>query len=360
MTETPSPPVPPKRRRRLWIAGLAVPLGGLWYLLTDFYPEEEKELRTQLRESVKESFPEESAAFSRTFGLRRFEPDGHPRREADSGRGSVVLVHGLDDPGKVWRSLAPELCDQGFDVWLMQYPNDQPIAESARLLFEELKGLEEGSIDRVAIVAHSMGGLVSREMLTSPETGYTASARDDVVPEVSTLVLVGTPNHGAPLARFRVFAEWRDQLARLTKGEASWLGGILDGAGEAKIDLLPGSRFLTELNRRPHPEGVEMLIIAGIASPWSEGDIESWIDEQRQDASEDRADTLDELRAGLVSLTQGVGDGLVSVESSRLEGVEHQTVDGTHMSMIRTLTSDSERIPPAVPIIVDRLSGADE
>jgi pimeloyl-ACP methyl ester carboxylesterase len=358
--DAPTPAAPPRRRRRLWIAGLAVLLGGLWYLLTDFYPEEEKELRTQLRESVKESFPEESAAFSRTFGLRRLEPEGHPCRQADSVEGSVVLVHGLDDPGKVWRSLAPELCDQGFDVWLMQYPNDQPIAESARLLFEELKGLEEESIDRVAIVAHSMGGLVSREMLTSLETGYAASARDGVVPEVSTLVLVGTPNHGSPLARFRVFAEWRDQLARLTKGEASWLGGILDGAGEAKIDLLPGSRFLTELNRRPHPDGVEMLIIAGIASPWSEGDIESWIDEQRQDASEDRADTLDELRAGLVSLTQGVGDGLVSVESSRLEGVEHQTVDGTHLSMIRTFTSDSERIPPAVPIIVDRLSEADE
>ncbi len=360
MTETPSSPGPPRRRRRLWIAGLAVLLGGLWYLLTDFYPEEEKALRSQLRETVKESFPEESAAFSRAFGLVHFEPDGHPCREADSGRGSVVLVHGLDDPGKVWRSLAPELCDQGFDVWLMQYPNDQPITESARLFFEELKRLKAKSIDRIAIVAHSMGGLVSREMLTSPEAGYAASARDDAVPEVSTLVLVGTPNHGSPLARFRVFAEWRDQLSRLTKGEASWLGGILDGAGEAKIDLLPGSRFLTELNRRPHPEGVEMLIIAGVVSPWSEGEIDRWIDDQSQDASDDQVERLDELGASLVSLTRGVGDGLVSVESSRLEGIEHLTVDGTHMSMIRTLTSGSERVPPAVPIIVDRLSEADE
>ena len=28
---------------------------------------------------------------------------------------------------------------------------------------------------------------------------------------------------------------------------------FFDGAGEAKIDLLPGSHFLTELNTRPHP-----------------------------------------------------------------------------------------------------------
>ena len=92
MTETPSISRSPRRRRRLWIAGLAVLLGGLWYLLTDFYPEEEKQLRSQLRETVKESFPEESAAFSRAFGLGRFEPEGHPCREADSGRDSVVLV----------------------------------------------------------------------------------------------------------------------------------------------------------------------------------------------------------------------------------------------------------------------------
>ncbi|MBW2437513.1 MAG: hypothetical protein JRF29_09555, partial [Deltaproteobacteria bacterium] len=49
------------------------------------------------------------------------------------------------------------------------------------------------------------------------------------------------------------------------------------------------------------------------------------------------------------------GDGLVTVESTRLEGVPHRTVDGTHMSMIRNMTTRSKRIPPAVPIIIDQL-----
>ncbi|MHC4718838.1 MAG: esterase/lipase family protein, partial [Planctomycetota bacterium] len=219
---------------------------------------------------MKERFPEETAAFSRSFGLVRFESDGAVCDGGASGRGSVVLVHGLDDPGKVWRSLAPELCDQAFDVWLMQYPNDQPIEESADWFFEELKGLRERDVDRISIVAHSMGGLVSRDLLTRPEIEYAEAVRCEVVPEVTALIMVGTPNHGSPMARIRVLAEVRDQLARLTKGEGSWLGGILDGAGEAKIDLLPGSRFLTELDRRPHPEGLSMLIIAGVTSPWSE------------------------------------------------------------------------------------------
>jgi pimeloyl-ACP methyl ester carboxylesterase len=334
-------------------------LVGAWFVLTDVYRNEEKELRTQIREAVKEKFPEEAEAFSRSFGLARFESDRGACDGESPGRGSVVLVHGLDDPGKVWRSLAPELCVQGFDVWLMEYPNDQPIRESAGVFFEELKGLRQRGVDRISIVAHSMGGLVSRELLTHPETGYAESAESGVVPEVTTFIMVGTPNHGSALARFRAVMEVRDQLARLAKGETSWLGGILDGAGEAKIDLLPGSRFLTELNRRPHPEGVDLLIIAGRASPWSEDEIDRWIDERRREGSEAQEARLDELGAHLVSLTQGVGDGVVSVESTRLEGIDHRIVDGTHLSMIRNLTTGSERIPPAVPIIVDRLTRAE-
>jgi pimeloyl-ACP methyl ester carboxylesterase len=348
---------PARRRRWPWVVGLAVLLGGLWFLVTDAYREEEKALRTQLREAVKESFPEEAAAYSRGVGLFRFEPDSEEGQAPTRDRGTVVLVHGMDDPGKVWRSLAPELHTQGFDAWLMEYPNDQPIAESAALLFEELKGLRARGVDRISIVAHSMGGLVSREMLTGPEVRYAEGVRDGVVPEVATFIMVATPNHGAPVARFRALGEVRDQIARVEKGEGSWLGGILDGAGEAKIDLLPESRFLTELNARPHPEGVEMLILAGVASPWSEADIESWLDEEGREATDDERERLDEVGAALVSLTRGLGDGLVSVESTRLEGVEHQTVEGTHLTMIRNVTRDSPRVPPAVPIVVERLSG---
>jgi hypothetical protein len=221
-----------------------------------------------------------------------------------------------------------------------------------------MKTLRAEGVARVRIVAHSMGGLVTREMLTSPARDFAAAVREGTVPGVSIFIMVGTPNHGSPLARLRGLAEVRDQVARVAEGRGSWLGGILDGAGEAKIDLLPGSRFLAELNRRPHPEGVEMLVIAGVAGPWSEGDIEAWIEERREGANAEEAASLDELGAGLVSLTRGLGDGLVSVESTQLDGVEHLTVEGTHLTMIRNLTEGSERVPPAVPLIVERLGAA--
>ena len=348
------------KRRWPWVVvGGILLLIGSWQLFTNLYQEEERELRRQLRETVKEKFPEEAAEFSRTFGLFLFGGDGETPGRAALGRKSVVLVHGLDDPGEVWQNLAPALVQEDFTVWLMHYPNDQPIVESARLFFESLQGLKQLGIDRISLVAHSMGGLVAREMLTSPDIAYTRSVKKMLAPEVATLIMVGTPNHGSELARFRVFTEIRDHVVRLTKGEGNWLGAILDGAGEAKIDLLPGSRFLTELNGRPHPKGVDMLIIAGITSPWTEGDIDRWLGTVREKVPDDKQKRVDELGDNMVAMTHALGDGLVTVESARLEGVPHRTVDGTHMSMIRNITRDSRRIPPAVPIIIDRLKGVE-
>ena len=344
-----------KRRRWLWIVCLAIVLVGLWQLFTGIYQEEEKELRRQLRETIKEKFPEQAAQFSRTIGLFFFEADPEAPRGAIAGRTAVVLIHGLDDPGRVWQNLAPALAMQEFNVWLMNYPNDQPVVESARLFFEALQGLKQQGIDRVSIVAHSMGGLVSREMLTRPDIEYSRSAENRQVPAVTALVMVGTPNHGSQMARLRVFTEMRDQLERLTRGEINWLGSIIDGAGEAKIDLLPGSRFLTALNARPYPAGMDMLIIAGVTSPWKERDIQGWVSDLRQKVSTDHQKWVDAFGENMVAMTHGLGDGLVTVESTRLEGAPHRTVEGTHLSMIRNISSDSQRIPPAVPIIVDYL-----
>ena len=344
-----------KRRRWVWMICLAIVVLVLWEVFTSFYREEEKELRRQLRETVKEKFPEQTAQFSKTIGLFFFEAAPEAPRGAIAGRTSVVLIHGLDDPGQVWQNLAPALVKESFNVWLMHYPNDQPVVESAELFFEALQGLKQQGIDRIFIVAHSMGGLVSREMLTNPQIKYNLSEKNRQLPAVTALIMVGTPNHGSQLARLRIFTEMRDQLARLTSGEINWLGSIIDGAGEAKIDLLPGSRFLNKLNARPHPKDTDMLIIAGITSPWKENDIDRWVYDLRQKAPADHQKWVDTLGENMVAMTHGLGDGLVTVESTQLEGVPHRTVDGTHLSMIRNISSDSRHIPPAVPIIIDYL-----
>jgi len=92
-----------------------------------------------------------------------------PPAQARLGPNAVVLVHRVNYPGRVWRTLIPALLAQKFTVCNLDYLNDQPIAESAQLLASELRVLNQFAVDRVDIIAHSMGGLVSRELLTSPE-----------------------------------------------------------------------------------------------------------------------------------------------------------------------------------------------
>ena len=342
-----------KNKTKYWFWGIfiIVLLFGVWHFLLDSYREEEKELRTQIRKTVKEMFPEKATEFSQRFGLFSFEADQVLSREQFLDKKTIVLIHGLDDPGKVWMNLAPELAKENYNVLLMEYPNDQPVVESSQLFFKELQELKAFGIDRISIVAHSMGGLVSREMLTSPELKYERSVSDNLVPEVISLIMVGTPNHGSQMARFRWFGEVRDHLARMSKGYTNWQAAIFDGTGEAKIDLLPESRFLNELNSRPHPD-IDMLIIAGISSPWKEDDINSMIVDVLKKVPEEQKKLVNDIGEYMIEMTHGLGDGLVTVESSRLAGIPHKIVNGTHLSMIRNITSSSKRIPPAVPVIV--------
>lgn len=347
----------PARYSFLLLGFVLILLLDVGLLLAGDYREWERPLRSQLRSSVIDAFPEQAEEFSKTVGL--FSYPGMIKRDFssfNSGQRSVVLIHGLDEPGKVWSSLAPELLENDFNVWLMRYPNDQPVTESAQLFFEELKLLSKAGVDQISIVAHSMGGLVSRELLTSQKLDYPSTLKRGELPFVTTLIMVGTPNHGSQLARFSVFTEMRDQFFRILRGEGSLLTPILDGGGEAKIDLLPESRFLSELNARSHPAGVDMLVIAGIVTPWDKEDVQRWTGKlSNRKNSIEKQQWVDSLDRVMNRMSQGLGDGLVSLDSARLEGVPILTVTGTHMSMIRNVSSNSRRIPPAVPLIVNYL-----
>lgn len=174
---------------------------------------EEKMLSTQVREALEAQFPDTLAALRREYGLHPFVP-------VDTGKvggagQSVILIHGLDDPGLIWQDLAPALAGQGFRVFIMSYPNDQPIRDSAAFFFKQLQELA-GRAGRertapVAIVGHSMGGLVTREMLTSPAIGYARAEEARLVPPLSHFIMIGTPNHGSVFSRLRLLTEIRDQ-----------------------------------------------------------------------------------------------------------------------------------------------------
>jgi len=62
------------------------------------------------------------------------------------------------------------------------------------------------------------------------------------------------------------------------------------------------------------------------------------------------------MENALLSMSKQIGDGLVSVNSASLSGVPLKIVKGTHLSMIRNILASSQRIPPAVPIIIEQLN----
>jgi pimeloyl-ACP methyl ester carboxylesterase len=117
---------------------------------------------------------------------------------------------------------------QGFAVEFHDYDWRLPVAECGRALAERLRALKPA---RVAIVAHSMGGLVSRAALTLPGTGH-----------VERLVLLGTPNCGsfaAVQALRGTYAVVR-KVARLAgQASAETLAAEVFGSFPSLYDLLP-------------------------------------------------------------------------------------------------------------------------
>jgi len=318
-----------------------------------FFREEEWKVRHSIYTRIKKAYPQAAKNLEQAHGLKPYKID--PDRIGQDASGIVILIHGLDEPGQVWMNLAPVLYELGFRVLIMTYPNDQPITASTKFVFEQMAAFFKGEKREVSIVAHSMGGLISRDLLTDPKFSYSQKADQGKVPRVKQLIMVGTPNHGSQLAQFRFFLEIRDQFHHLFDDNIHWLNGFLDGAGEAGIDLLPDSLFLTQLNSRPLPDHVDFQVIAGMVSPWSKGETSIFVEGIENPLSRQTRPALRAMEKIWLSMGKTLGDGLVTVDSATLIGVPLTLVKGTHLTMIRNLTASSKRVPPAVPIIVKML-----
>lgn len=110
----------------------------------------------------------------------------------------VVLVHGFTGDKITWLDLDAYLMERGFDtVREAYYYNDatgQSIPAQAHGLSRHIKdkiaeyNTSDIKMSKVDVVAHSMGGLISR---------YYISKLDDLYEEdIRKLIMVGTPNHG--------------------------------------------------------------------------------------------------------------------------------------------------------------------
>ncbi len=301
-----------------------------------------------------------SAGTVMTPGVHLGIPDGTGRvrwraiddTEGSPGRHVVLLVHGLDEPGTIWDDLAPALIGASHVVARFEYPNDQRIAGSAELMDASMRDLRARGVERVSLVCHSMGGLVSYDMLTRPAFLEHGTAR----PTFDRLITLGTPFGGSPWAPLQWIAEVREQFLRWaasgTTDQAALMASLRDGVGEAGSDLAIGSPFLVELLERARPT-LAITNVRGRVTPDEARDAAALLGGgwARRVLGSDAAMLRERALEGIAAL----GDGVVPHGSAVLPGVTDVVeVRANHRSMVCRLALDVGT-PPAIDAVLERL-----
>ena len=197
----------------------------------------------------------------------------------------LILVHGLCMNDLQWTRDGHDhgamLADAlGYTPLYLHYNSGLSIAENGRQFAEQLDTLQQQwpvPIDEIAIIGHSMGGLVARSACRQ------AARLDHVwLKFLRHLVCMGTPHHGAPLERG---GNWIDMilgatpfaapLARVGKIRST---GITDLRHGHSLDAHPhdgahrGGRAVAQL-----PKGVRCYAIAATAGQ-RRGDLQDrWL-----------------------------------------------------------------------------------
>jgi triacylglycerol lipase len=208
---------------------------------------------------------------------------------------TIVLAHGVLGFGAVpvlsmfvnyFNGVAAHLRGQGHQV---SAPSVAPLGSVVQRGTQLASAILTSKTKDVHIIAHSMGGLDAR---------YALTRMPGVAGHVATLVTIGTPHRGSPVA---------DALAR--RGSAlmghvpSWIANQLRGGTAALLDLTTavGEKFDAATADKP---GVRYIEAAG-------------------DASRGGHHILSKLSDAIAQKTSQINDGFVTKSSALRTGHEH-------------------------------------
>lgn len=188
----------------------------------------------------------------------------------------VVLIHGLGETERCWTAeptseapfpgLAGLLSSAGFTPLLMRYNTGRSIAENGidmSDLLEDFFRTWPVTVDEIALVGNSMGGLVARSAVQNGQ-----SVQREWSNVVHRLVTLGSPHLGAPLAKGAHLAS----LGLRVSPETRPLSQFLERRSAGLKDLRSGSIGGDDLPTRdeggtlvvPEPEGITQHFIAGV------------------------------------------------------------------------------------------------
>jgi len=265
----------------------------------------------------------------------------------------VLLVHGIGGDPDTWSAFRRELAERapGLPVAALDYAPHEAVEDNARALSAALKEEARAHPGRpIHVVAHSLGGLVARAVVETPELDPG---------NVATLVLLGTPSGGSRLSRLHFLAD-AVELALGKRSEAAPALLIADLFGEATSDLAPGSDFLERLASRGRNPRVRYRLVLGTRAPLASKDLADGSELVRRWLKDKRATSPFGLLArdyirDLDELVDGKGDGAVSLRRGALPGVEPWRVPVTHSQ----LTKDPRVVVEVVRWLQEQTARAD-
>ena len=190
----------------------------------------------------------------------------------------LLLIHGLCMNDLQWRAApgteqvdfgAALAASQGYTPVYLRYNTGQHISDNGLELARQLEQLAQHwpvPLQEITVLAHSMGGLVTRSAVHQAQQHALQWPQ-----HLKNIVFLGTPHHGAPLERA---GNWVDELlgssrfsapfARLAQLRSAGItdlryGHVLaaDWQGRDRFRRTPDSRALL-----PLPEGVACYTIA--------------------------------------------------------------------------------------------------
>ena len=238
----------------------------------------------------------------------------------------------------------------GIAACAFRYPNDAPLSESSEYLFEVLRQWHtQVPTRRIVVVTHSMGGLVARYVIEQ------MAAKDPKCLGVAQFVAICPPNQGSIFAEYAGVLEGADFIQRLMQASSGrkLLASVLDGFNEAPKDLVPGSEFLSKLNDGSRHTSVQYSIIAGDAGMIDPGLSQLGSDllarlasrAPRTKSLQERADKL----LNSAEFQKGSGDGVVTLQSVKLDGVKDiQVLPVNHLDWSEINSPEGAKIFQAV------------
>jgi pimeloyl-ACP methyl ester carboxylesterase len=265
-------------------------------------------------------------------------------RPYQPGKIPVVLVHGLYSSPRAFLQTMNELENdpeiaRRYQFWVFLYPTGQPIPTSALELRTSLfriretldPNLTDPSMDRMVLIGHSMGGLLSKMMaqnsgLTLWDAAFQRTPKDlkaspevrklldealifQPMPFVSRVVFIATPHRGSPIAD-QWFGRTIASLIRRTSLQAQ--------ISKELVDLNGPDLIAPELRRMP---------LNAIGNLRTDSPILKALDQIPINPKVPYHSIIPQIGGVLPT------DGVVPYRSSHLEGAESELiVPGVHSS----------------------------